>query len=273
MISSLGMNLSELQPIILVMIEACSDGVAEFSFAELGPPFVSIFLDAINSENRHWQLPQQWRGALIKRQHEVLGAFQRLLDPQISTITLISSILDPYNDDVLEAPLETWRKFFEACTHVFDPGEQIELTVFLFVLGLQTRGSQTAELVAHGFQSVHDFVARGSLSKHFIDRIAPAVLPHQDRRHPSQSDSIRPDDVRNALVEAWARNDWTIDQLLNCVLREETLRQVLDSSESSRHSTKLRRSIGQLLSMGTGLEEWQFDVLKQWQRKTRRWWE
>ena len=204
---------------------------------------------------------------------DVLSSFQHLPRPRISTITLISSILDPNNENIRAVPPETWHPFLAVRENILNPLELIELAVFLFVLGLRTEGSQTAELMARGFQTVHDSVDLNFWDARFVDRIAPAILSRQDGRIRSKLHSIRQDDIRNALVSAWAHNGWTIRQLLDCIQNEETLRKVLASNEASFHSRKLRQGIRQLLLVDVALEAWQFEVLHHWVQNRRRWWE
>ena len=167
-----------IESIITAMLDACTDGIAEDVYKCFRGPTIQILLkwfdSHVSDENVH--LLRGWLQVLQKASHDSLSWLSEATDPNIRTIVLIASQLDPHSAEVKNFGTKIWLELLNNIDDDLDYKNRRALAEFLLPFSLNKPGPNYDKLARFSFKIIHDALARDELSYDSWRRLEP-VLP------------------------------------------------------------------------------------------------
>lgn len=167
-----------IESIITAMLDACTDGIAEDVYKCFRGSTIQILLkwfdSHVSDENVH--LSRGWLQVLQKASHDSLSWLSEATDPNIRTIVLIASQLDPHSAEVKNFGTKIWLKLLNNINDDLDYKNQRVLAEFLLPFSLNKPGPNYDKLARFSFKIIHDALAKDELSYGSWRRLEP-VLP------------------------------------------------------------------------------------------------
>lgn len=167
-----------IESIINAMLDAHTDGIAADAYKYFQGHSIQILLEWFDShvsdENAH--LPRGWLQVLQKDPNASLSWLSKAINPNIRTIVLIVSQLDPHSAKVKDFGTEIWLKLLNNINDDLDYKNRRTLAEFLLPFSLNKPDSNYDKLAQFSFEIIHDALARDELSYDSWRRLEP-VLP------------------------------------------------------------------------------------------------
>lgn len=216
--------------VLAAMLDAGSDVNATDAVTRLGAAAADAVLDRVNrgEERSQTGVPLRWERALAQHPDLVLSWLERVSEPQVPVLLLVSRLLSPHLPELHRLGVGKWLPLVRPPRSGLDPSVEIWAKAFLLSLGLHNPPGGASQLVAHSFEAVHDAAARSTLGEAWglLERHLPAGGSWL------WGDWDRCDKLRRLLVDRFIRFRWPAEHFLATVQHEETFRRVVRYCES-----------------------------------------
>lgn len=224
--------------IVLAMLQAGSDAVAERALRKFGPSAVHAVMcwfDASDLQSPS-DLRDGWRRGLAAQAPTLLDWLSGREKAREASGALIADLSNPHSAEVRQRGGSIWLKVLDGDGSV--PTGATPLAAFCLAFGFDAPSGRPDELVARTFNAVHSAVAKSSLddrSWSWLDDHLPtlAIWRYWDRC----------ERLRRGLAERFINHDWPVAQLFRCAPSRDALRDLLKSCDKVDGGRQLLKRI------------------------------
>lgn len=235
--------------IAIAMVQAGSDAVAEKVVRDFGPSVLRSVLEntAATSSPSPEHIPAGWRREVAHHAETVMTWLTTQARQSPEALVLASHFLDPHARSVRDHGIESWLAAqHERIIAPLSPDTRRHFLAFTLALGLDNAGERSHELVAAGFEPVHDALASSRLTYEEWSWFDEQIPTLSWGRNWDKCERLR-----RGVIEAFVEHRWPVEWFVCCASTVRVLQQLLDSSENTKPGKKLLGRLREALQQGT----------------------
>lgn len=152
--------------IVKAMLDANTRAIAEDTYKHWGKPVIDAMLEWFNGRtlNQKIHLCPNWIKVLRMAPENTLSWLAKANQPNVKTIALITSQLDPHSSTIKKFGTDIWLRFLDVLRNDLDYETHRTLAEFLLPFSLSKPGPGYEQLAKFSFQIIHDALAQDNLS-------------------------------------------------------------------------------------------------------------